>query len=143
MVDVPTPKKPPVPKMAVVLTVVTFWVTAYKVPNRVAAFPIATDELLAKRFPLNVEKAPWTVRFCCNVVLPTVLASPKLVMVGISSKGKHLFPVENRALSEISFTALIFIEIWTQAELGWGGRQRVENADVRDPTGTKDDPSIW
>jgi hypothetical protein len=50
--------------MDVVLTVVTFWVTAYRVPNRVAVLPIERVAALAKRFPLNVDWAPWTVRFC-------------------------------------------------------------------------------
>jgi hypothetical protein len=58
------PTKPDVPEMDVVLTVVTFWVTAYKVPNRVAVLPIERVAALAKRFPLNVDWAPWTVRFC-------------------------------------------------------------------------------
>jgi len=38
-----------------VLTVVTFWVTAYRVPNRVVALPIESVAALAKRFPLNVD----------------------------------------------------------------------------------------
>jgi heme/copper-type cytochrome/quinol oxidase subunit 4 len=41
--------------MAVVLTVVTFWVTAYRVPKRVVVLPIPKVALLARRFPLNVD----------------------------------------------------------------------------------------
>jgi hypothetical protein len=50
--------------MDVVLTVVTFWVTAYRVPNLVVVLPIESVAALAKRLPLNVDWAPWTVRFC-------------------------------------------------------------------------------
>jgi len=54
-VDTATPTKPAVPEIEVVLTVVTFWVTAYKVPNLVAALPIDKVAALAKRLPLNVD----------------------------------------------------------------------------------------
>ena len=54
-VEVPTPMKPAVPKRAEVLSVVTFAVTAQRVPNLVAAFPIETDEEAALMSPLNVE----------------------------------------------------------------------------------------
>ena len=46
------------------LTVVMFAVVTYAVPKGDAAFPIPTVEELARRFPVKVEKAPWTVRFC-------------------------------------------------------------------------------
>ena len=33
----------------------------------------------ARIFPVKVEKAPWTVRFCWRVVFPVVVESPKFV----------------------------------------------------------------
>ena len=65
--------------MAVVFITTVFIVTTDKLPNRTEAFPTVVVEVDATIFPLKVDVAPWTVRFCWSTVLPVVFESPKLV----------------------------------------------------------------
>ena len=116
--DVPMPTKA---AKLVVFRVVALMEVAYRAPNVTAALPIPTAEDAARIGPVNVADAPWTVRFCCSVVLPCVVTSPKLVMTGIST------------------LLLELIYVRTQAKLGRGRSHRVQNPYVRRARGNQDD----
>jgi hypothetical protein len=92
--DVPIPTNP---AKLVVFKVAALIIVAYRVPNVLTALPIPTAEDAARIEPVNVADAPWTVRFCCSVVLPCVVTSPKLVMTGISTLLLELIYVRTQA----------------------------------------------
>jgi hypothetical protein len=84
---VPIPIKPAVPNRVVTLRVWIFAVFTNMFENREATFPIEiVDAAFVSKSPEKVEYAPKTDRFWFRTVLPVVVVSPKLVIVGISSK---------------------------------------------------------